>query len=136
MRFVPALAVLVTGLALYVSRGVLDQVLTPSGLVRVALLPPWQALGGFLALAALGLLWLDRRAVPRGSATAVRPPLGPLLLPLLGLAFCSCRTCRSSPTRCRPCRCSPDLPRGVVWLAVVTQLVWVFWQVRLVRADG
>ena len=25
--------------------------------------------------------------------------------------------------------------RGVIWLAVVAQLVWVLWQVRLVRAD-
>src|SRR5687767_16033565 len=85
MRFAPVLAVLVTGLALYFSRGVLDQVLTANGPVRVALLPPCVALAAFVGLAALGLLWHDRRAVPRGTATAVRPPLGPLVLPVFGL---------------------------------------------------
>jgi hypothetical protein len=36
MRFAPVLAVLVTGLALYFSRGVLDQILTADGPVRVS----------------------------------------------------------------------------------------------------
>ena len=75
MRFVPLLAVIVTGLAAYLSRGVLDQVPSSSGLMRVALLPPWQALIGFVAMAATGLLWLDRRAARAGERSrAVSSP--------------------------------------------------------------
>ena len=81
-----ALAVLVTGLALYVSRGVLDQVLTAEGTMRVALLPSPLALLGFLAVGGLALLLLDHRTLPRGTATAVQPRLGPLVLPAFGLA--------------------------------------------------
>ena len=40
VRLVPAAAAVLTGLALYLSRGVLDQVPESSGLMRVALLPP------------------------------------------------------------------------------------------------
>ncbi len=135
MRFVPALAVLVTGLALYVSRGVLDQILTASGVVRVALLPPVQALGGFVALAALGLLWLDRRSVPRGSATNVRPKLGPLLLPLFGLLILLLPYLPFLSDIFPALQMIAGPLRGVIWLAVVMQLVWVFRQVRLLRAD-
>ena len=46
MRFVPLLAVIVTGLAAYLSRGVLDQVPSSSGLMRVALLPPGRPSSG------------------------------------------------------------------------------------------
>ena len=46
----------VTGLALYLTRGVLDQTVTAAGVVRFAMLPPWQALVGFTCLAALALL--------------------------------------------------------------------------------
>ena len=43
----------ITGPALYVTRGVLDQTVTANGVVRFAMLPPWQALLGFICLAAL-----------------------------------------------------------------------------------
>jgi hypothetical protein len=135
MRFVPVGAVLVLGLALYFTRGVLDQVLTPTGAVRVALLPPWQALGGFLALGALGLLWLDRRAIPRGTSSAVRPPLGPWLLPLFGLVLLILPYLPVLPDHLPALQMLAGPLRIVIWIAIVTQLAWVLWQARLVRAD-
>ena len=135
MRFVPALVVLVVGLALYVTRGVLDQILTGEGLIRVALLPPVQALGGFVALAALGLLWLDRRAVPRASATQVRPALGPLVLPLFGLLVLLLPYLPWLPDAVPAVQIIAGPLRAIVWLAVVMQFVWVLCQVRLLHAD-
>lgn len=135
MRLAPALAVLVSGLALYLSRAVLDQILTTDGLVRAALLPPVQALGAFVGLAALGLLWLDRQTIPRGTATAVRPSLGPLLLPAFGLLVLGLPYLPFLPDALPALQLIAGPVRGVIWLAVVTQLLWVFWQVRLLRAD-
>ncbi|HXG90728.1 MAG TPA: hypothetical protein VNJ02_20605, partial [Vicinamibacterales bacterium] len=130
-----AVAVLITGLAIYVSRGVLDEIITGAGAVRVAMLPPWPALGAFLAIGALGLLWLDRRAVPRGTATAVRPPLGPLVLPLFGLLLLILPYLPVLPDRMPALQMLAGPLRGVVWLVVLTQFAWVLWQARLVRAE-
>jgi hypothetical protein len=135
MGFIPMVAVLVTGLALYLSGGVLDQVLTPDGLVRVAMLPPWAALGGFFALGVLGLLWLDRRAVPRGSTTAVRPPLGPLVLPLLALLILTLPYLPVLPDLFPAIQLLAGPVRAVVWLVILAQLLWTFWQARILRAD-
>jgi hypothetical protein len=135
MRFVPALAIVVAGLALYLSRGVLDQVVTAGGLVRVAFLPPWPSIGGFVAVGVLGLLWLDRRAVPRASATAVRPPLGPMLLPLFILALLLIPYLPVLPDVVPWLQLPAGPARTIVWLIVGTQLVWVLAQLRLVRVD-
>src|SRR6187399_3237033 len=78
-------AAVVTGLALYVTRGVLDQAVTPNAVVRFAMLPPWQALVGFICLAALLLVGIDHLNAPRGTSTATRPRLGDLALPLFSL---------------------------------------------------
>jgi hypothetical protein len=134
MRFVPVLAVLVLGLALYVTRGVLDQVLTGTELVRVALFPPLPALGGFLGVGLLGLLWLDRRAVPRGTATAVRPPIGPLLLPTFGLVVLLLPYLPVLPDWIPALQTLAGPLRGIVWLAIGMQLVWALWQARLLHA--
>ena len=135
MRFVPVMAVLTTGLALYVSGGVLDQIVTADGLVRVAMLPPWVTLLGFFALGGLGLLWLDRRAVPRGTATAVRPPLAPLLLPLLGLLILTLPYLPVLPDVFPALQVLAGPARGVVWTVVLTQWLWTLGQARIVRAD-
>ena len=135
MRFVPALAILTAGLALYLSRGVMDEVATPEGLVRVALLPPWPAIGGFLAIGVLGLLWLDRRAVPRASATGVRPPLGPMLLPLFTLSLLVVPYLPVLPDAVPWLQILAGPARIVVWVVVAAQLVWVLAQVRLIRTD-
>jgi hypothetical protein len=103
--------------------------------VRVALLPPWVSLVGFLALGALGLLWLDRRAVPRGTATAVRPPLGPLLLPLLGLLILTLHYLPLLPDVFPALQVLAGPVRGVVWLVVLAQWLWTLGQARIVRAD-
>jgi hypothetical protein len=135
MGLVPVLAVLVTALALYASRAVLDQVVAADGLVRVALLPPWQSIGGFLAVGILGLLWLDRRAVPRGTATAVRPSLGPILLPLFGLALLLLPYLPVLPDAFPALQVLAGPARSVIWVVTIAQLLWVLWQLRLVRAD-
>jgi hypothetical protein len=135
MRFVPVVAVLSTGLALYVSGGVLDQLFTADGLVRVAMLPPWPALAGFAALGGLSLLWLDRRAVPRGTGTSVRPPLGPLLLPLLGLLVLTLPYLPVLPDIFPALQVFAGPVRGVVWLVILTQWIWTLGQARIVRAD-
>src|SRR6188474_1042554 len=79
----PMAACAITGLALYVSRGVLDQTVTANGIVRFAMLPPWQALAGFMCLGALLLVGIDHLNAPRGTTTGNRPRLGDLVLPLL-----------------------------------------------------
>jgi hypothetical protein len=135
MRFVPVAAILTAGLALYVSGGVLDQLFTPDGLVRVAMLPPWAALVGFLGLGGLGLLWLDRRAVPRGTATPIRPPLGPLLLPLLGLLVLVLPYLPVLPDLFPPLQMLAGPVRGVIWMVVLAQWIWTLGQARIVRAD-
>ena len=63
----PAAACLIVGAALYVTRGVLDQVITSSGVVRIALLPPWPALLGFICVAVVALFVIDHMNAPRGT---------------------------------------------------------------------
>jgi hypothetical protein len=131
MRFAPALAVLVTGLALYVSRGVLDQFLTDEGPVRVALLPPWQALGAFVGLAALGLLWLDRMTLPRGTSAALGPSLGPLVLPALGLSVLLLPYAPYIADALPVLQILAGPLATVIWVAVIAQFAWVLWQTPL-----
>ena len=83
----PAITCATTGAALYVTRGVLDQTVTAEGLVRYAMLPPWQALLGFTCLAGLLLLGIDHLNAPRGTSTNQRPRLGELVLPMLALVI-------------------------------------------------
>ena len=129
------LAVLVTGLALYVSRGVLDQVLTADGAMRVALLPSPLVLVGFLAVGGLGLLLLDHRTLPRGTATAVYPRIGPLVLPLFGLTILLLPYLPWAADLVPAFQMIAGPARPLIWLAIVAQLVWVLWQARLLRAD-
>src|SRR4029450_11788327 len=82
----PMAACAITGLALYVTRGVLDQTVTANGIVRFAMLPPWQALVGFICRGGLAVVGLDHLNRPRGTTTArKRPRLGELVLPLFSL---------------------------------------------------
>src|SRR5688572_16717911 len=83
----PAIACVIAGLALYVTRGVLDQTVTANGVVRFAMLPPWQALVGFICLAGLGLVFIDHLNRPRGTTTVTRPRLGELVTPMFALAI-------------------------------------------------
>src|SRR5262245_44188320 len=80
----PTIACAITGLALYVTRGVLDQTITANGVVRFAMLPPWQALVGFICLGGLLLVGIDHLNRPRGTTTGSRRPrLADLVLPLV-----------------------------------------------------
>ena len=135
MRLVPAVAAVLTGLALYLSRGVLDQVPDGNGLMRVALLPPWPTLAAFTTLAGLGLLWLDRRAAPRGTAPNAPRALGPLVLPLFGLVLLLLPYLPYLPDAIPVLQVFAGPLRAVIWLIVIAQLVWVFWQSRLVTID-
>ncbi|MEW6320660.1 MAG: hypothetical protein AB1635_06185 [Acidobacteriota bacterium] len=124
-------ACLVTGAALYVTRGVLDQLVTPEGPVRVALFPPWQALVGFTALAAIGLLWLSSRHSPRGTTTAlVRPPIGRLALPGLASSLLLVPYLPWLPDAWPFVQALAGPLRGIVWLVLIVQLVWVSWRMR------
>ena len=131
----PVLAALVTGLALYVSRGVLDQISTASGPMRVALLPSPFALGGFLAVGALGLFLLDHRTLPRNTATAVHPRISFLVLPLLGLAILLIPYLPWLADLVPALQMIAGPARSLIWVAILAQVVWVLWQTRLLRAD-
>ncbi|MGQ0737308.1 MAG: hypothetical protein ACT4QD_27140 [Acidobacteriota bacterium] len=135
MRYVPVLAVVMTAAALYVSRGVLDQTSTADGSTRVALLPPWAALVAFAAMGALGVLWLHRRALPRASATAVRPPIGPLVVPTLLLGVLLLPYLPWIPDAMPQLQMLAGPLRAVIWLVVIAQFGWVLWQARLLTAD-
>jgi hypothetical protein len=135
MRLVPMLAVAVLAMALYASRAVLDQLIAPEGLVRVALLPPWQSIGGFVAIGILALLWLDWRRAPGATATAVQAPLGPLLLPIFALLLLLIPYVPVLPDVVPALQILGGPIRFVLWLVVAAQLLWVLSQVRLLRLD-
>jgi hypothetical protein len=134
MRFVPGAAILVIALALYFSRGVLDQVVADGSLVRVALLPPLQALGGFVAAGALGWLLLDRRAARRSPGSA-SPATGSLMLPLLGLVVLVIPYLPLLPDALPALQILAGPMRAVLWIAIGAQVVWVLWQYRVVHGE-
>ena len=130
----PAIACVITGLALYVTRGVLDQTVTAGGVMRFAMLPPWQALVGFICLGALVLVGIDHLNAPRGTTTATRPRLRDLVLPLFALAILLLPFMPVLPDRW-PALQALSGPLGLlVWLSVIALQVWVLWQSRLITA--
>ena len=128
------LACAVTGLALYVTRGVLDQTVTADGAVRFAMLPPWQALLGFLCLAALLLVGIDHLNAPRGTTTARRPRLRELVPPLFALIVLLLPYLPVLPDRWPALQALAGPLGAIVWLAVAALQVWVLWQSRLITA--
>jgi hypothetical protein len=130
----PTAACAVTGLALYVTRGVLDQTVTANGVVRFAMLPPWQALVGFICLAGLVLVGIDHLNAPRGTTTGKRPRLSELVLPLLSLAVLLLPFAPSLPDRWPALQALAGPLGAVVWLAVAALQIWVLWQSRLIGA--
>jgi hypothetical protein len=132
VRVVPALAVAVTGIALYLSRAVLDQVAERDHLTRVALLPPWQVLAAFAALAAIGLVWLDRQVAARSSA-GHGGHLGSVTLPLLGLGLLVVPFVPVLPDVLPALQVLAGPLRVVLWVAVLAQLAWVLWEHRTAR---
>jgi hypothetical protein len=128
----PMAACAITGLALYVTRAVLDQTVTASGVVRFAMLPPWQALVGFICLAALGLVVLDHFNAPRGTTTANRPRLRDLVLPLFALIVLLLPYLPVLPDRWPALQALAGPLGALVWLSVAALQVWVLWQARLI----
>ena len=128
----PAAACVVAGAALYVTRGVLDQVNAGDAVVRIALLPPWQALAGFLGLAGLMVLGLTHLNAPRGTSAGPRPRLGELTLPMLAAGLLLVPFLPLLPDRLPVLQALAGPLRGVVWLVVVALMVWALWQVRLI----
>jgi hypothetical protein len=122
-------AIVVTGIALYLSRGVLDQVADGDRLTRVALLPPWQALAGFAALAAIGLIGLARQVAP-GARQKAGVTLADATLPLLGLALLFLPYLPVLPDTVPAVQILAGPLRAILWLLVLSQLAWVVWQGR------
>lgn len=135
MTAVSALAVLVTALALYVTRGVLDVIATPEGMVRVALLPPWPSLGGFVVVGALALVCLDRRPQLRQACTAIGAPLAAVALPLFGLAVLVLPYLPVLADLVPGLQMLAGPARWIVWAAIAIQIAWVLHNTGLVRAD-
>lgn len=135
MRVVSALAIVTFGVALYLSRGVLDELPLGDGMARAALLPPWHVLAGFLAAASLGLLWLDRQVARRGSPRETAQPLGSLVLPVFGLVVLILPFLPVAADRLPMVQMFAGPLRGVIWLCVAAQVAWVLWQRRVFRFE-
>src|SRR6188768_1159561 len=83
---VPTAAAVTCGLALYCTDSALDQAVLNGSPVRVALVPGWPVFAAFFAMAALALVWLGRRSLPRTVTSApMRFPVGTLVAPLFAL---------------------------------------------------
>ena len=127
----PTAACAITGLALYVTRGVLDQTVTPDGVIRFAMLPPWQALAGFLCLGGLLLVGIDHLNRPRGTTTATRPRLGELVLPAFSLIVLLLPFLPIVPDQWPALQALAGPLGAIVWLTVAALQVWTLWQSRL-----
>jgi len=131
----PMAACAITGLALYVSRGVLDQTVTSNGIVRFAMLPPWQALVGFICLGALLLVGIDHLNAPRATTTATRRPrLGELVLPLFSSIVLLVPYMPILPDRWPVLQALAGPLGAIVWLVVAALQVWALWQSRRLTA--
>jgi len=130
----PIAACAITGLALYVTRGVLDQTVTANGVIRFAMLPPWEALLGFVCLGALLLVGIDHLNAPRGTTTFQRPRLGELVLPLCSLIVLLLPFMPVLPDRWPALQALAGPLGAIVWLSVAALQVWVLWQSRLITA--
>lgn len=128
----PVTACAITGAALYATRGVLDQTTTANGVVRFALLPPWEAMLGFTCLAALVLVGIDHLDAPRGTTAGRRPRLAELVLPLFALIVLLVPFTPVVPDRWPVLQALSGPMAAVVWLAVAGLQLWVLWQARLI----
>ncbi|HEX8028978.1 MAG TPA: hypothetical protein VF491_10975, partial [Vicinamibacterales bacterium] len=129
----PMAACAITGLALFVTRGVLDQTVTANGVIRFAMLPPWQALLGFVCLSALLFVGIDHLNAPRGvTTTARRPRIGELVLPLFSLIVLLLPFAPVVPDRWPVLQALAGPLGALVWLTVAALQLWVLWQWRLI----
>jgi len=129
--FGPLSACLITGAALYVSRGVLDAFVSDGRAVRLALLPPWESLLGFVVLGGVGLLLLDRFS-RQGDGS--HPPLWSLVQPAVALSVLLLPFLPVLPDRWPVLQTLAGPMSALVWLAVGSLLMWVWWQHHVVSA--
>ncbi|MCC7124407.1 MAG: hypothetical protein IT178_06135 [Acidobacteria bacterium] len=131
LRHLRVLAVcLITGAAIYVSRGVLDATIVEGRTVRIALLPPWETLASLLAAVLVGLLLLHRLAVSRRGPA---PPLERLLTPLLGLGILLLPFLPWLADVWPPIQIAAGPAGLVVWLGVAMMLLWTLRQEGVLR---
>jgi hypothetical protein len=130
----PMAACAITGLALYVTRGVLDQTVTGSAVVRFAMLPPWQALAGFICLGALVLVGIDRLNTSRATTTLRRPRLGELVLPMFASVVLLVPYLPIIPDRFPVLQALAGPLGAIVWLSIAALQLWTLWQSRLLTA--
>ena len=130
----PTAACAITGLALYLTRGVLDQTVTAAGVIRFAMLPPWQALVGFMCLGGLLLVGIDHLNAPRATTTLRRPRLGELVLPAFSLIVLLTPFLPVIPDWWPALQALAGPLGAIVWLVVAALQVWTLWQSRLITA--
>jgi hypothetical protein len=130
----PMAACAITGLALFVTRGVLDQTVTANGVIRFAMLPPWQALVGFICLGGLLLVGVDHLNAPRGTTSFTRPRLGELVLPLFALMVLLLPFMPLIPDQWPALQALAGPLGAIVWLVVAALQLWTLWQSRLITA--
>jgi hypothetical protein len=127
----PILLVFTLATALFLSRAVLDRLVTGGGAVRVALFPPWPAWVGFAALAAVAWWWLSRAGSRRVATTAAtRVPLAAVLTPGFALALLALPYVPWLPDELPVLQILAGPLRLVLWLVIVAQIGWVYWQHR------
>ena len=104
--------------------------------VRIGLLPAWPVLAAFVAMAALAVLWVARRSLPRTVTSApIRLRVGALTLPLFSLVILAVPYMPVLPDIVRPLVMAAGPAKWVIWLAVVGLFFWTLWQGRVARAD-
>lgn len=122
------------GTALWLSRGVLDQVATDERAVRLALLPRGHVWLAFTLVVALGLLALHRAAThPRRGTHAPRAAFGPLLWPLWGAGVLVVPYLPWIADAWPAWQIPAGPARTIVWLLLAGQVLWVLWQEGLMR---
>jgi hypothetical protein len=128
----PLAACLVAGAAAYLSRGVLDQAITATGPVRVALLPPWQACVAFVGCAAFLLLLIDR---VRSTSTRGRAhPLADFARPWLALSVLALPFLPRLADAWPVLQMAAGPAHAVLWLIVGGLTVWTAWQAGAIDA--
>lgn len=121
----PGLACLIVGAAGWASRAELDERLIAGLRQRFALVPSWQPLLAFAALAAVGLValaMLVSRVRP-----ALRPRLATLVLPAFGLVLLLVPFLPLLPDWWPGLQALAGPGAWLVWALVATQMLWSLW---------
>ena len=121
------LACVTVAMAGWASRATLDEVVAGGSRQRIALVPSWQPLVAFLALAALGALGLAvlvSRLRRRDGGVA---RVGTLLLPIFGLLALVVPYLPVAPDWWPALQVLAGPGLWIVWALVAAQMAWVLW---------